>query len=214
MRLGLLVRAGLLSAGIALAGSALPASAAAATAPVTPESLTTCTGNLTSDPSGAANDEPFLLDYSFQCDTTISAYTVILDQQGDPQGSIDDFNPSPSVLLGDGVTPDATESVTCEGSTPSDGINCNAGAGGVVNLFNFVQGSIDPIQAYCKHLPAKAKPGTAAVPQAVVQLVVTDNTGAQDGPFDLGPAKACAKVPNVVPPATKKKGKSGKSRRG
>ena len=38
-----------------------------------------------------------------------------------------------------------------------------------------------------------------AVPQAVVQLVVTDYTGAQDGPFNLGPAKACPKVPNVVP---------------
>ena len=41
-----------------------------------------------------------------------------------------------------------------------------------------------------------------------LQLVVTDYTGAEDGPFNLGPAKACPKVPNVVPtPKVKSKPK-------
>jgi hypothetical protein len=43
----------------------------------------------------------------------------------------------------------------------------------------------------------------------VVQLVVTDYTGAEDGPFNLGPAKACPKVPNAVPtPKAKPKPKN------
>ena len=47
------------------------------------------------------------------------------------------------------------------------------------------------------------------MPQAIVQLVVTDYTGAEDGPFTLGPASACPKVPNVVPtPKAKTKPKT------
>lgn len=99
----------------------------------------------------------------------------------------------------DGVTPSTSESDTCEGTTPSDGINCNFGAGGVLSAGNIADGSIDPVAPYCKSLPVKAAAGTAAIPPALVQLVVTDATGAEDGPFVLGPAKACPKVPDVVP---------------
>lgn len=183
--------------GAALVGCAVPVAASAAT--VTPASFTNCGGSVSHDRQGAAAGEPNLLDYKFRCNGSISAFTIILDQQGDPGGSIDDYNPAPSVLESDGVTPSPTEALTCEGTTPSDGINCNAGAGGVLGVGNFAEGAIDPLQVYCKHLPAKAKPGKPAIPQAKVQLVVTDSTGAQDGPFTLRSAKACPKVPDVVP---------------
>ena len=160
-----------------------------------PASLTSCVGKVSPNHSGGT-DEPNLLTYRFECFGSISAYTIILQQQGDRGGSIDDYDPAPSVFETDGLTPSSTESVTCGGSTPSDGINCNTATQGaqVTNEF-VVQGSVDPIQPYCKHLPTDAngktaKPGTLAVPQAVVQLVVTDFTGAEDGPFNLGPAKA------------------------
>jgi hypothetical protein len=195
-------RAVLLSCAVAVVAGALPAMAGAA---VTPTSLTDCGGKVSADPSGKANDEPNLLDYKFQCDGGITAYTIIVTQKGDNGGAIDDFNPAPSVLESDGLTPSPTEAITCEGSTPSDGINCNTGTQGAqLSDGFFAVGSVDPIQTYCKHLPTAAngklaKPGTAAIPQALVQLVVTDYTGAQDGPFALGPAKACPKVANAVP---------------
>ena len=182
-----------------------PAAAGAAT--VTPVSFTNCGGTVTHDSKGSVADEPNLLDYRFHCSGNVSAYTVIVGQNGDAGGSVDDFSPSPSVLESDGVTPSPTESLTCEGTTPSDGFNCNAGAGGVLTAGNFAQGTVDPLQAYCKHFPAKAKPGTPAIAQARVWLVVTDSTGAQDGPFTLRSAKACPKVPNVLP-ASKVKHKS------
>jgi hypothetical protein len=206
-------RAGLLGGGVALAMCVLPALAGAAT--VTPTSATDCGGKVSADSGAGAAGEPNLLDYTFSCDGGITAYTIIVDQQGDNAsgGAIDDYNPAPSVLESDGVTPSPTEALTCEGTTPSDGINCNLGTQGAqLSDGFFAEGSVDPIQAYCKHLPTNAngktaKAGTPAVPQAVVQVVVTDYTGAQDGPFNLGPAKACPKVPNVVP-APKAKGKT------
>lgn len=221
---GSLGRAVTLSCGVALVACVLPAIAGAAT--VTPTSLTDCVGHVSANSSGGT-DEPNLLSYRFECFGSISAYTILVQQQGDRGGSIDDYDPAPSVFETDGLTPSPTESITCEGTTPSDGINCNMGAQGaqLTNGF-FAQGSVDPLQAYCKHLPTDAngktaKPGTPAVPQAKVQLVVTDYTGAEDGPFNLGPAKACAKVPNVVPtpkakvkPKHKKKHKTSAKKHG
>jgi hypothetical protein len=195
--------------GVAALGCALPAAATAA-AP-TPASFTNCGGSVSHDKSGGTLGEPNLLDYKFHCNGDISAYTIVVQQQGDAGGSIDDFNPAPSVLESDGVTPSATETVSCEGVTPSNGINCNLGAGGALSEGNFAVGSIDPLQAFCKHLPAKAKAGTPAVPQAWVALVVTDSTGAQDGPFTLRSSKPCPRVPNVAP-ATKASKKHAKAR--
>lgn len=210
--LGALTRAWLLSCAVALMACALPAAAGAAT-PVTPTSLTDCGGTVSPDSGGATADEPNLLDYKFNCDGGITAYTVIVQQQGDSAsgGTIDDYNSAPSVFEPDGVTPSATESITCEGTTPSSGINCNLGTTGKqLTDGYFAEGSIDPIGAYCKHLPTDAngktitKPGTLAIPKATVQLVVTDYTGAQDGPFILGSTKTCPRVPNVVPTAKPK----------
>ncbi|MGZ4246055.1 MAG: hypothetical protein ACXVSE_17345 [Solirubrobacteraceae bacterium] len=215
-RWGTLARASLTSGALVLAACMLPAASSAA---ITPASLTFCKGKVSADPGGEAADDPNLLDYRFSCDGGITAYTVLVNQQGDAAsgGTIDDYNPSPSVFETDGLTPSPTETITCEGTTPSGGINCNlTTAGAQLSDGYFAQGTIDPIQPYCKHLPTTAsgktaKPGTPAVPQAIVQLVVTDYTGAEDGPFTLGPATACPKVPNVVPtPKPKVKSKKTK----
>ena len=108
-------------------------------------------------------------------------------------GSIDDYNPSPEVFEADGLTPASTESITCEGTTPSDGINCNYGTLGASMTGGFyAEGAVDPTAPYCKHLPTNAagktidKPGTVAIPKAAVYLVATDTTGGQNGPFLLG----------------------------
>jgi hypothetical protein len=204
--LGALWRAALLSCTIALAACALPTLAGAAAPP--PTSDVDCGGTLTPDPGGKAADDPNLLDYSFNCDGGITAYTVIVQQQGDASigGTIDDYNPSPSVFETDGVTPAGSEAVTCEGTTPSNGINCNMGAvGAQLSDGYFADGSVDPVGPYCRHLPVDdngktiTRPGTLAIPKAVVSVVVTDYTGAQDGPFALHYTKTCPAVPAVVP---------------
>jgi hypothetical protein len=177
--------------------------AGAATAPPTPESLTNCGGTLTPDASGASQDEPYLLDYAFNCNTQISAYTITVDRLASGTANVDNYSSSANVVEPDqSISP--TESITCEGTTPSNGINCNLGAGGLMDTYAAAEGSIDLVQPYCAYLPPKAKPGTPAVPQAIVSVVVTDNTGAEDGPFYLSPTTACKKVAAVVPtPVTK-----------
>ena len=59
-------RAGLLACGIAVATCGAAASAYAATTPVTPMSLTFCSGKISADPGAKAVGEPNLLDYSFR----------------------------------------------------------------------------------------------------------------------------------------------------
>jgi hypothetical protein len=202
---GALRRGALLGVLAAAGACAVPAVGSAA---VTPTSRTGCHGGLTPDSSGASKGEPNLLDYSFHCNGGITAYSIIVNQWRDPSGSLDDFAASPSVFETDDLTPSPTESVTCEGIVPSDSINCNTGTlGAQISDGYFVAGTVDPVQPYCKHLPLTSKgqpqkPGFRAVPTAQVWLMVTDYTGAQDGPFALRPAKACPSVPNRVPPVT------------
>jgi hypothetical protein len=203
---GVLRRSALLTitaASVAAAGFVLPAAGDAAT--VVPSSFTSCHGSTSADPSGGT-DEPNLLDYSFSCDSGITSYSVFVNQQRAGGGAIDDFNGAPNVFETDGVTPSPTESVQCEGVTPSNGINCATPAlGQQITLGYFVQGSIDLVSPYCKHLPTTlangkpAKPGALATPTATVSLIVTDYTGAEDGPFRLKLNKACPSVPNKVP---------------
>jgi hypothetical protein len=195
----------------ATALTALVLSATAGAATVTPTSLTDCSGTVFPDSGAKAAGEPNLLDYKFRCNYGITAYTVLVEQYGDAKfgGTIDDYNPAPEVLEGDGLTPAPTESITCEGTTPSAGINCNYGTlGASMTGGYYADGSIDPTAPFCKHLPTNAagktidKPGTVAIPKASVWLVATDTTGGQNGPFLLGYAKSatkCPTVPNVVP---------------
>ena len=191
----------------------LPASATAL-----PESTTQCSGVLSPDPAGKSQDEPDLLDYAFYCNGGITAYTIVGDRVRSDGDNIDDYNPSPLVytagsasslatVAADG-TVSSTESITCGGTTPSNGINCYSLVGsnaGFINPGDTIVGSIDPTDQYCSYLPKGAAAGTPAVPRLTVELIVTDSTGAEDGPFELQPTKACPKVPAVVPAKAKKK---------
>jgi hypothetical protein len=170
--------------------AALPAPAGAATAP---QSNTTCWGSLAHDPSGKSAGEPNLLDYSFNCNQDITAYTIVVDRRVGRSSNIDDFNPGPVVHLPDG-TPSATQSFSCAGITPGSGFNCNQPvAGGVMSAWNSAIGSFDPVDPYCGGVPAGAKAGTVPEPHALVQLVVSNTTGGQDGPFTLNLKPACPK---------------------
>jgi hypothetical protein len=218
-----------LGAGLA-ASLAVPAGAGAAL--VTPASLTGCYGGVSADATGAASGEPNLLDYSITCNTDISAYTVFVVRPQDAGSNIDQYASNPNVVYPSSFPNPvlagtiSTEGVNCEGVTPSDGVNCFASTVGsdgkttvlgTISAWYTTQGSIALDEPYCKYLRKGAKPGTAAVPGAVVEYVVTDDTGAEDGPFVLNlTGSKCPKVANAVPakPAKKKAAKaSSKSRR-
>lgn len=201
---GVLGRAAALTMCAGIGVCVVPAVSGAAT--ITPASFTSCAGSLTHDPAAKKGHEPNLLDYSFTCNSGIISYSIVVGQRRDPQGSLQDFNAAPMVYETPGESsPSPTETVTCSGVLPSSSINCNTGTylAEVTSGF-YVDGSIDLTQPYCKHLPttakgATARPGTAAVPTAQVELIVTDWSGAQDGPFALRLPKACRLVPNRVP---------------
>jgi hypothetical protein len=189
---------------VALSCGALAASAGAA--PVTPNSATDCLGSISKD-RAPTPDDPNLIDYSIYCHGDFTAYTLIAHRRVFDFDTIDDFDSDIAVIQPDGSA-SATVAVSCAATLPGDGINCNAGAGGVIPAYDQVQGSFDLTDPYCKTLAKGAKPGTPAEPQAYVEYVVTDITGAQDGPFRLSLKGGCPKVPNRVPaPAKKKKTK-------
>lgn len=214
---GALRRAALMTMCVGAAVCAVPAVSSAASS-ITPASFTGCSGSLKPDPGAKKSDEPGLVDYSFTCNSGITGYTIVAYQGGDAGAAIEDYAPSPLVYETDDLTPSPTETVTCEGAQPSNGINCNTGTylseitGGY-----FVAGSIQLGQDYCKHLPTPAKgktlrAGTPAIQTARVQLIVTDWTGAMDGPFALRESKACPSVPDRAPaPVTTSPAKNAKS---
>lgn len=187
---------------VVLIGLALPDGAGAASKPAapklpTPVSETNCWGSL--KPAPAAG-EPNLLNYQFNCDTPITAYTIVVNRTAWEFNVIDDFDTSPVATLGDGTTPDSRTSWICEGTVPSDGFNCNAGAGGSMAAWSYAEGSFDTSDAYCgtpatpstkktkKHGAATKEP---KLQRAFAQLIVTDSTAAQDGPFILWSTVSC-----------------------
>jgi hypothetical protein len=193
---------------------------------VTPGSLTQCGGSLKLDSSGASQGQSNLVDYTFGCDTAITSYTIFVVRQQDANNNIDQFSTNATTTYPTTYPPNtalagtpSNEIATCEGLTPGDGVNCYAQAigsddktpvlGSITGWYG-IDGSISLDEPYCKYLPTKAKAGTAAVPTALVGVIVTDYTGAQDGPFYLYTSKACAKVASVVPAtaSTKTKTKS------
>jgi len=201
-----------LGAGSAAALSALPTAAGAATL-VTPASMTGCSGSLQAAGKSSAQSTQF--NYSITCNTDISAYTVFVVRPQDADNNIQQYATNPNVIYPStfptpglaGTT--SSQGVDCEGVTPSDGVNCYAQAIGsdgktpvlgAISAFFTTQGSITLDEPYCKYLPKGAKPGTAAVPRAIVEFVVTDSTGAEDGPFALGlKGSTCPKVANALP---------------
>jgi hypothetical protein len=205
-----------LGAGLAVALAALPTAAAATL--VTPASLTNCFGSLKADATGKSAGQPNLLDYSITCSTDISAYTVFVVRPQDADNNIQQYATNPNVIYPSTYpTPGlagtvSSQGVDCEGVSPSDGVNCYAqtiGSDGktpvlgAISAFYTTQGSVSLDEPYCKYLPKGAKPGTAAVPKAIVEYIVTDNTGAEDGPFVLNlKGSTCPKVSNAVPAKT------------
>jgi hypothetical protein len=68
-----------------------------------------------------------------------------------------------------------------------------------MNAWSWADGTIDTARPYCKNFIWGQKPGTPAQPRALVQLLVTDTTGAQDGPFRLYYTGTCPAIPDRVP---------------
>jgi hypothetical protein len=202
--------AAVLAAALSLGGAGA-AGASGASVPVpTPVSLTDCKGSLAHDASGASIGEPNLTDYRFSCDGSITSYTIVVNRRAGDTGNLDDFNPSPNIFETDGVTPSPTVTALCSGTTPSNGINCNFGAGGALTTGFVAVGAVDLVAPYCKSLPARARPGTLAIPRAIAQVIVTDATGAQDGPFELSPSWRCPRVAGAVPAQHKRGAKHGR----
>lgn len=194
---------------VVLLGLALPAAALASSAPKlpTPVSETTCSGSVKPAPIAF---EPNLLSYQFQCDEGIIAYTIVGNRPDSNSGQIDDFDTTPLATSDDGVTPDSKTSWLCEGSIPANGFNCTAGLNSSSTALSsmaggdFVQGTLDLSDPYCGTPAATGKKQTytkkvdglklvypAGLQQALLQVVVTDWTGAQDGPFVLNNTVAC-----------------------
>jgi hypothetical protein len=196
---GLLI---LLASGAAVAALSLaflPASALAA------GPATDCGGWLTKGTATAIDPNP--IDYTFQCDWGITAYTIVANRQASDYSTIDDFDPdglayTPS-STGPTTTPVSGIDFDCNGQIPGNGINC-ALSSSYLAAPNFVEGWVDTSVPYCAYYP---KGSTREVPQAIVSLIVTDTNGVEDGPFRLNLSPACpvAKAPTKPKPAKKKK---------
>jgi hypothetical protein len=173
----------------ALSGCALAQTAVAAVP--TPESATLCGGTLKRAKPTA--DDPNLVNYKFNCNGGITAYTLIMLRKSNDFNTVDDYASSVSVFDPTG-NPLSTASFSCSGQIPGDGINCNAGAGGSMPSPDWAEGSFDATEPYCPNIPAGSPAGTKPDPAAVVELVVSDSTGAEDGPFRLRLAGKCPDV--------------------
>ena len=184
----------------ALCGCVIAQSALAATP--TPESATLCGGSLKR--AKPTPDDPNLLNYKFNCSGTITAYTLIVLRKANDFSTIDDFAASVPVLDPTG-NPLSTVSFSCAGEIPGDGVNCNAGAGGSMASPNWAEGTIDTTEPYCPNLPPGSPAGAKPDPAAVVELVVSDSTGAEDGPFRLRLAGKCPGAHPTSKSKTKKK---------
>ncbi len=191
-------RSVLVALALALVGCVLVQSAVAATP--TPESSTLCGGTLKRAKPTA--DDPNLLNYKFNCNGSISAYTLIVLRKSNDFNTIDDFATNPLVFDSTG-NPLSTLAWNCAGQIPGDGINCNAGAGGSMPSPDWAEGTFDTTEPYCANIPPGSKAGTKPDPAAVVEFVVSDSTGAEDGPFRLRLAGKCPAV-HANPKTSKK----------
>jgi hypothetical protein len=191
--------------------------------------LTVCNGGIAKDSSGTNQlDYTFsCAPLTSANNGNILSFVVEAIRPQDDLNNIQTYNGQPNVFyaldnpLASGYSANATGPSTTIDPTAA-GLNCQGGAGngidgidcweedepnpssspvvdGDVPSGDYVEGDIDLTEPYCAYLPEGAKPGTAAVPQAEIELVVTDSTGSEDGPFELDLPKGCAKVPAVVP---------------
>jgi hypothetical protein len=189
-------RIGLACGAVLALGAMLPASAAA-----TPSGVISCHGSLAK--ATATKDDANPLSYSFTCNGDIAAYTLVANRTINDFSTLDDFSPSLTVADAGGV-PSTTEGVACEAVLPGNGINCFANGSAtpaLVSAHESVEGSFDTSDPYCgaaertvkvKGRHGKTKTRTiAAEPRAVIQLVVSDPTGAEFGPFPLNLKPGC-----------------------
>jgi hypothetical protein len=197
--------------GAALAlGAMLPASAAA-----TPSGVVNCRGGLAK--ATATTDDANPLSYSFSCNGDIVAYTIVANRTINDLSTLDDFSTSVTVADSKKVV-STTEGVACEALLPGNGINCFANGSATpadVSAHEFIAGLFDTTDPYCgvaaRTVKVKGKRGKtkviAAEPRAVVQLVVSDTTGAEFGPFPLNLKPGCPAVHKAKAKGTKTKTK-------
>jgi hypothetical protein len=163
------------------------------------------------DPSG----------YTWNFSGNIWSYTILVTRRNDDGNNVTYGAPTANVLTSSGAV-DATQYVNCSSFVPSDGFSCSAPGPGASSTSDLANGSNPPYlqyipagesvtggfaltEGYCSYLRKGAKPGTPAVPQATVELIVTDTNGVSEGPFELRRATKCKKVAAVVPEPKKKK---------
>lgn len=193
-----------LGAAVVAACALLPAAAQA-----TPAQLVTCRGQLSK--ATPTSDDPFLTNYAFHCSGDIQSYSIVVTRTAADDGTLDDFNTTPTVDtdVNDAPGPvSTTETADCTATvTPGNGINCFATSSAtpaVLSAYDWLEGDFDLTAPYC---PSRAtKTAKNVTPGANVELVVTDSTGAEWGPFQLGLTKRCP----AVKPVAKKKTKSKK----
>jgi len=185
---------------LALALPAVFAASANAAAP-TPEAATSCGGSLTRGTPNSTDQNP--LNYKFNCDWGISSYTLLINRGDADDSTMDDFSTTALVTDGTGAIV-SNASFGCEGTLPGNGVNCNAGAAGFMAAPDFAEGTFDTTDPYCSNIPSGSPAGTQPEPAALVQLIVTDTTGAEDGPFRLRLAGKCPAV-HVTKPKDKAK---------
>src|SRR5579862_356075 len=85
-----------------------------------------CWGSLKSDPTSS---DPHALDYKFDCNWGITAYSIVATRQPSDYNTVDDFDPSGLVF--DQATGDPAPGVAfdCAGVIPGNGVNCGLSSG-------------------------------------------------------------------------------------
>jgi hypothetical protein len=156
------------------------------------------------DAAASPTGDPNLMAYHFRCDGPITAYTVVVNRTPFDLEVVDDFSTTANVTTAGVIVP--TESFGCEGTLPGNGTNCN----GKADAYFDVSGTFDTTDPFCGGYAAGAKWPAKPAPAAVAQLIVTDATGAQDGPFLLNATPACKPVKPLPKPKPKKHKKPAK----
>jgi hypothetical protein len=211
-------RIGVVCGAVLTLGAMLPASAAA-----TPSGVISCHGSLVK--ATATVDDANPLSYSFACNGDITAYTLVANRAINDFSTLDDFSPSVTVADASNAV-STTEGVACEAVLPGNGINCFANGSAtpaVVSAHEFVRGAFDTTDPYCgaaeRTVKVKGRHGKTTIktipaePRAVVQLVVSDVTGAEFGPFPLNLKSGCPALRKASSKGKKTSGKHQLARR-
>lgn len=166
---------------------------------------TNCGGWLTRAPT---SDDPNALNYTFQCNWGITAYSILVTRQPGDYATVDDFG-ADGLAYDTSGNPASGVGFGCAGQVPGNGINCSVSSG-YLPAPDYVKGWFDTTQPYCAYIP---KGSNQVVPQAIVQLVVTDTNGVQDGPFRLNVSPWCGPPPKPKVAAKPKPAKKKAAKR-